>query len=68
MNLLVIEIKYTQFSDDFKKKKLNLNVESYILLLDLSEDYGEETASQVALRNCSKEVRQERARICRSFS
>ena len=38
----------------------NLKVSSYVLIGDLTVDYiAQETASQIALRNCSKEGREE---------
>ena len=43
-----------------KKKKLHkLKVASYILFRELTEYYSWETASQIAPRYCSKEVREE---------
>lgn len=37
----------------------NLNIESYVLFGVLTEDYRLETESQIAVGNCSKEVREE---------
>ena len=42
-----------------KKKKHNLKVVSYVLFGHLTEDYSLGTASQIALRNYFKEVREE---------
>lgn len=47
---------------DFKKKKKNCtpkNIENYILLGGLAEDFPWKTASQTALRDGSKQVREE---------
>ena len=37
----------------------NLKVENYVLFKNITEYYSLETESQIALRNCFKEVREE---------
>ena len=40
-------------------KKCNLKVENYVLFSRLAENLALKTASQIALRDCSEEVREE---------
>ena len=42
-----------------KKNKYNIKVENYVLFSGLIENTAQETASQILLRDCSKEVREE---------
>ena len=38
------------------KERHNPEVENYVLFRDVTEEYSPETASQIALRNCFKDV------------
>ena len=43
-----------------QKKTHTVQVENYVLFRDITENYiAQDTASQIALRNCSKEVREQ---------
>ena len=42
-----------------KKKKHNLKVESYVLFGELLRTEAQDTISQIVLRDCSEEVREE---------
>ena len=49
----------TQSVDWKKKKKHNLKVESYVLFGELLRTEAQDTISQIVLRDCSEEVREE---------
>ena len=38
------------------KERHNPEIENYVLFRDVTEEYSPETASQIALRNCFKDV------------
>ena len=48
-----------QTNKQTNKQKQNLEVERFVLFGGLTEDCSPDTASQIALRDCSKDVREE---------
>lgn len=59
MTAMSPSLHHTPVSCQLKKKKQNLEVENDVLFSGLAEDLSQETASRIALRGSSEEVREE---------